>query len=96
MLDQLMRILDMIYYWAKVKPDHVAIIQPDTILTFAALAERVDSATRKITELNLDPDEPVAVLIEHRARQLIVCFALMNLGYTIAPAYAGLLPHLRA
>jgi acyl-coenzyme A synthetase/AMP-(fatty) acid ligase len=91
-----MHILDMIFYWAKTKPNHLAVIQSDAILTFATLAERVDSVARKITELNLDPDEPVAVLIEHRTRQLIVCFALLHLGYTIAPAYAGLLPHLQA
>lgn len=91
-----MRILDMIFYWAKAKPDHVAIIQPDMILTFKELAQRIEQAVEKIVELDLNPQEPVAVLIEHRARQLIVCFALMNLGLTMAPAFAGLLPDLRA
>jgi acyl-coenzyme A synthetase/AMP-(fatty) acid ligase len=34
-------------------------------------------------------------MIEHPAKQLAVCFALLRSGYDAAPIYAGLLPHLR-
>jgi acyl-coenzyme A synthetase/AMP-(fatty) acid ligase len=91
-----MRILDMIFYWAKVRPDHPAIIQPDVILTYKALAEGIESVTKKIAELNLNPQQPVAVLIEHPARQLTVCFALMHSGFPAATIYRDLLPHLPA
>lgn len=91
-----MRILDMIFYWAKVRPDHVAIIQPDTILTFKTLAERVESVSWKVAEFNLDRQKPIAILIQHRVSQFVVCLALMELGFSIVPAYGELLPHLRA
>ena len=89
-----MRIVDMIFHWAKAKPLQPAIIQPDSIFTFAKLAQAIEAAASRIAQKNLDQNKPVAVLIEDPVRHLTVCYALMHLGFTIAPVNRALLRNL--
>jgi acyl-coenzyme A synthetase/AMP-(fatty) acid ligase len=88
-------LVDVIAFWAKINPRRPAIIQPDLILTYSAFADSVHFVSRRISELNLDRNEPVAVSIESPARQLVACFALLHAGYSAAPINQGTLPHLR-
>jgi acyl-coenzyme A synthetase/AMP-(fatty) acid ligase len=85
----------MIFQWARAKPHHPAIIQPDTIITYRGLADAIVSISQRLATLNLDPQKPVGVSIEHPAKQLAVCFALQRMGIVVAPVYRGLLPYLR-
>jgi acyl-coenzyme A synthetase/AMP-(fatty) acid ligase len=89
-----MHVLDMIFFWAKAKPNHPAIIQPGVITTYARLAEAIESASWHIMQYELDPAAPVAVSIENPAQQLIVTLALVHSGFTASPVYEGLLPQL--
>ena len=90
-----MHIDDMIFFWARAKPHLPAIIQPDTIITYRGLAEAIDAISARLAQLDLDRREAVAVSIEHPAKHLAVCFALLRSGYSVTPIYRGLLPHLR-
>src|SRR4051812_48952631 len=91
-----MHIVDEISYWAKAAPHRPAVVQPDLVFTYQMLAEAIRSAGQRIIKSDLDPEMPVAVLLDNPGKTLAVCFALMQNGYVIAPVDAGLLPHLRA
>jgi len=87
---------ELISFWARVKPHQPAVIQPDMIITYRALDDAIEFIARRIATLNLDPQRPVAVFIEHPAKQMAVCFALQRAGFIAAPIYHALLPHLRS
>ena len=91
-----MFVVDEVLYWAKAAPHRPAVIQPDLVLTYQMLAEAIRAASGRIARGDLDPAIPVAVFLDNPGKTLAVCFALMQLGYVIAPIDAGLLPHLRA
>jgi len=90
-----MHVVDMIFFWAKARPHHPAIIQSDMVISYKALTEAIVSVSERIGQLNLNPHEQVAIAIDHPAKQLAVTFALLHGGYTPAPVYRGLLPFLR-
>ncbi len=90
-----MHIDEMIAFWGKAKPHHPAIIQADTIITYRGLDEGIESIRRRVAQLDLAPREPIAVAIEHPAKQIAVCFALLRSGYITVPIFPGLMPHLR-
>jgi acyl-coenzyme A synthetase/AMP-(fatty) acid ligase len=90
-----MHVLDTIMFWAKARPNYPAIIQSDMVISYSGLAEAIQTISARIADLNLNPNEPVAVSIEHPAKQLVAIFALLHCGFTPAPVYRGLLPFLR-
>lgn len=90
-----MRFLDMIFYWAKAKPARPAIIQPDMIITYKELAHAIESVSEHVGQHNLNPREPVAVSIDHAAKRLITCFALLRCGFAVASIHRGLLAHMQ-
>jgi acyl-coenzyme A synthetase/AMP-(fatty) acid ligase len=87
---------DLISFWARVKPHQPAVIQPDMIVTYRGLEDAIEFIARRIATIGFQPHKPVAVFIEHPAKQLAVCFALQRGGLVAAPVYAGLMPHLRS
>lgn len=89
-----MHIDDMIFHWARVKPHHPAVIQPDMIVTYRGLAEAIEFISQRLSKLDLDRKKPIAVSIEHPAKQIAVCFALQHSGYTTGVVHRGLMPHL--
>jgi acyl-coenzyme A synthetase/AMP-(fatty) acid ligase len=91
-----MHVIDMIYFWAKTAPDRPAIMRPDMILSYRALADAIDSVSARIAQYNLDKREPVAVSIRSEQKFLSVCLALLRSGFTVAPVGPGVFPHLRA
>jgi acyl-coenzyme A synthetase/AMP-(fatty) acid ligase len=90
-----MHVVDMIFFWAKARPHYPAIIQTDIVISYEGMAEAIISVSARIGQLNLDPHKPVAVSIEHPAKQLVVTFALLYSGLTPAPVFRALLPFLR-
>lgn len=90
-----MHVSDMISFWARTRPHQPAIIQPDTIVTYRALDDAINSVAHRLGELKLDPNDAVAVAIENPAKQLAVAFGLLRSGFTTAPIFPGLMAHLR-
>jgi acyl-coenzyme A synthetase/AMP-(fatty) acid ligase len=87
---------DMIFFWAEVCPHRPAVLQPHMSLTYRELAQAVTSISRRIDELKLSKEEPVAVAIGEPGRRLAVCLALLRRGIPIAPIRPGMLPLMRA
>ena len=90
-----MHVVDMIFFWAKARPQYAAIIQSDAVITYKGMAQAIQSVSDRISQFNLEPDEPVAVSIENPAYQLLTTFALLRSGFVAAPVYGKLLPFLR-
>jgi acyl-coenzyme A synthetase/AMP-(fatty) acid ligase len=89
-----MQIVDAILFWANTRPAHPAIIQPHGVQSFRMLADAILAAAGHFARSELDPAKPVAVSIDDPARMLVACLGLLHAGFTIAPAYKGLLQHL--
>jgi acyl-coenzyme A synthetase/AMP-(fatty) acid ligase len=90
-----MHVVDLIEFWARMKPHHPAIIQPDGIVTYRGLMDAIESVAHRVARIGLDPAVPVAVAIEHPAKQMAVCLGLLHAGFTTAPIFPGLMAHLR-
>jgi acyl-coenzyme A synthetase/AMP-(fatty) acid ligase len=86
--------LEMIFYWAKIKPGHLAIVQPQMALTYRGLAEGVKSVLRRIENCGLNRNEPVAVSIRDSAKFLTVCLALWRSGFNCAPVNLNIISQL--
>ena len=56
-----MQLIDMIFYWAKTDPHRSALVQPEMITTYQALADAIVSIGDKVESLNLDRTQPIAV-----------------------------------
>ena len=56
-------IVDMLFYWAKVEPDRLAIVQPEILTSYRGFADAIESISKRVEEFNLDIQEPVAVSI---------------------------------
>jgi acyl-coenzyme A synthetase/AMP-(fatty) acid ligase len=87
--------VDMIFFWAKTKPHHPAIIQSDMVITYKGLADAIEAVAFRIARYELDQQEPVAVMIDSAAKLLAASFALLKNGLTAVPINRGLLPFLR-
>jgi non-ribosomal peptide synthetase component E (peptide arylation enzyme) len=84
--------IETIFYWAETAPHRHAIIQPDLVTTYQALAEAIESTAARIDELGLNPKEPVGVSIASPSFFSVVAFALMRRGYNAALVRPSLLP----
>ncbi len=91
-----MHIVDMIYFWARTMPKHPAIIQPDGIVTYRALAHGIESAARHFAHNILDKSKPVAVSIGNAPRMLVASLGLFRAGFNIVPVTKDLFEHLPA
>src|SRR5262249_33906984 len=91
-----MHVVDMVFFWARVEPDRLAIIQPEMVTTCRGLADAIESISDRIDQLGLDTGEPVAVSIANPSYFLATIFALFRCGFSVAPVNAPLLLHLRA
>jgi acyl-coenzyme A synthetase/AMP-(fatty) acid ligase len=87
---------EMIFFWARAKPEHLAVIEPQMSVSYAALAQAIEAVTARITQFNLADGETVAVAIDHPAKLIAVCVALMRCGIPVAPAGPEALRHLAA
>jgi acyl-coenzyme A synthetase/AMP-(fatty) acid ligase len=86
--------VDLIYFWAKQAPARTAVVQPDMVVTFKALADAIESAARRVEGLGLDPKDPVAVCIDSPVKMLAVCLALLHRGFSVAVIGRGHLLYL--
>jgi len=84
----------MIFFWAELAPARPAVVQPDMVITYRALADAIASVSRRVEELGLAREEPVAVCIESPAKLLSVSLALLHRGFLVAPIGRGNLLYL--
>ena len=66
-----MNVLDMIFHWARERPEQPAIIQPDMIITYKEFAVALNSVAEHMASCKLNRQGPVARL--HRAHCLSAC-----------------------
>jgi acyl-coenzyme A synthetase/AMP-(fatty) acid ligase len=89
-----MHIVDMVYYWARTIPCHPAIIRPDGVVTYGALAQSVETAADNLSRAIVDRDKPIAVAIDNAPAMLAACLGLMRAGFNVVPASKQLFEHL--
>jgi len=75
---------DMIFYWARTRPHRPAVIQPDMVTSYQALAEAVDSIGDRIERLSLDRKEPICVSLANPSYFIATVFAVLRRGYSAA------------
>jgi acyl-coenzyme A synthetase/AMP-(fatty) acid ligase len=86
---------DMVFFWANVDPERLAVISPEMAISYRGLAEAVVSVSERVKPYHLEAAKrPVAVAISDPAKLLAVCFALLRSGVPVAPIHMGLVPHL--
>jgi len=90
-----MQLVEMIFYWAKTDPHHLALIQPELLTTYQALAEAIQSTAARIEQLGLDRREPIGLLIRNPSYLAATAFAALHSGYSIALVRSELLPLLQ-
>jgi acyl-coenzyme A synthetase/AMP-(fatty) acid ligase len=89
-----MNTVDIVYYWARTIPHHPAVIRPEGIVTYGALAQSVETAADNLSRGIFDRDRPVAVAMENAVAMLVACLALMRAGFNVVPASKQLFEHL--
>ena len=89
-----MRVVDMVYFWARTIPRRPAIIRPEGIVTYGALADSIETAADNFSRTILDRDKPVAIAIESTVSMLVASLGLLRAGFSIVPVSKLLLEHL--
>lgn len=80
-----MHVIDTIYFWRRTTPEHPAIISPKDIISYARLAQAIESAADYF-ELNIrDKSKPVGVLINSRSTMVVAILGLLHAGFTVVP-----------
>src|SRR5690242_13617287 len=90
-----MYLIDMTFYWAKTDPHRHALVQPELITTYGALAQGIESCASRIEQMQLDRREPIGIAIANPAFLAASVFAVLRSGYSAAMTRTALLPLLR-
>jgi long-chain acyl-CoA synthetase len=91
-----MHIVDMVYFWARTTPRRPAIIQPDGLVTYLALAQGIESAAEYFAASILDRSNPVTVSLPSASKMLVAGLGLMRAGFDVIMASKADLEHLTA
>jgi acyl-coenzyme A synthetase/AMP-(fatty) acid ligase len=91
-----MHLVDMVYFWARTTPRRAAVIQPDGIVTYLALAQGVESAAEYFAANILDRSKPVTVSIPTPSKMLTASLGLMRAGFNVIVAGRAELAHVPA
>ena len=81
-----MHLVDMVYFWARTLPRHTAIIQPEGVLTYRALAQGIESASEHFAANIPDTAKPVTVSLASPPKMLIASLGLLRAGCGIIVA----------
>jgi acyl-CoA synthetase (AMP-forming)/AMP-acid ligase II len=71
---------DHILYHTRAQPEMPAIVMEDRAVTYGMLKTGADRCARRVANLGLTGDAPVAVLVENQIRHLTLCLALLWAG----------------
>ena len=91
-----MHVVDMIYFWARTTPRRPAVIQPDGIVTYLALAQGIESAAEYFASTILDRSKPVTVSVPSASKMLVAGLGLLRAGFDVIMASKTDLEHLPA
>src|SRR5580704_375695 len=91
-----MYLIEMVGYWARTDPHRHALIQPELVTTYQALADAIHSIAARIEQLGLDRLEPVGVSIGNPSYFIVTVLALLRSGYSAALVRPSLLPMLQS
>ena len=89
-----MHTVDMVYYWARTIPRHPAIIRPEEVVTYSALAQSVETATDNLSRAILDREQADRGRDRECHRHAGRVPRLMRAGFNIVPASKQLFEHL--
>jgi acyl-coenzyme A synthetase/AMP-(fatty) acid ligase len=89
-----MHIVDMVYFWARTMPQRPAVIQPEGIVTYRALAQAIESAAEYFARNIPDKSKPVAVSVATGSKMLVASLGLLRAGFNVLPATKTLFEHL--
>jgi acyl-coenzyme A synthetase/AMP-(fatty) acid ligase len=89
-----MHIVDMVYFWARTIPQRPAVIQPDLVLSYSALAEGIERAAKHFAGSISDKSKPVTVSLASDPRMLIASLGLLRAGFHIIVASRNQLAHI--
>jgi acyl-coenzyme A synthetase/AMP-(fatty) acid ligase len=81
---QPMHFLETVLYWAKSDPRRPALIEPNSVITYRALVNAIVSIEKRIAQLNLSKQEPVAVSLAIPSFFIATVLALLRSGYDTA------------
>lgn len=91
-----MHLVDMVYFWARTTPRRAAVVQPDGIVTYLALAQAIESAAEYFAANILDRAKPVTVAIPTPSKMLAASLGLLRAGFNVIVAGKMDLPHMPA
>jgi acyl-coenzyme A synthetase/AMP-(fatty) acid ligase len=78
-----MHIVDMVYFWARTIPERPAVIQPNLILSYRALAEGIESAAQHFASNIRDKSKPVIISMESNPKMLVASLGLLRAGFSV-------------
>jgi acyl-coenzyme A synthetase/AMP-(fatty) acid ligase len=91
-----MHVADMVCFWAKTIPRRPAIIRPEGVVTYAALAGAIGAAADYFTRVIPDRDKPIAVSIDSAPGMIVASLGLFSAGFSVVPVSRNLLAHVRS
>jgi acyl-CoA synthetase (AMP-forming)/AMP-acid ligase II len=91
-----MHIVDMVYFWARTMPQRPAVIQPQGIVTYRALAQAIESAAEHFARNIADKSKPVAVSVSTGPKMLVASLGLLRAGFDVIPASPSMFEQLPA
>jgi len=91
-----MCLIDMVLYWARSDPHRHAVIQPELVTTYKALADGINSTAERIEQLQLDRREPIGISLANPSFLIVAALAGLRCGYNVALVRSALLPLLQS
>jgi fatty-acyl-CoA synthase len=82
--DSRITIVDIIQRHARRRPDSIAILCGDEVITYAQLNARADRIAHWAHAQNIRPGDAVALLMENRSEYIIAWLGLLKVGATVA------------
>jgi len=76
---------ELFFSRAKQQSDHPAVITPEKTLTYRELAERSHALAQKLKQLNVQPNQLIAVSIEKGWQQVVAVLAILSAGAAYVP-----------
>lgn len=84
----------MVYFWARTMPLRPAVIVPEGILTYRALAQGIESAAEHFARSVPDRSKPVTVSVSSAPKMLVASLGLLRAGFDIIVAGQNELIHI--
>ena len=89
-----MHIVDLVYYWARTIPLRPAVIEPNGVVTYAALVHAVEAAAEHFARTIVDRSNPVAVWLPTGSKKLVALLGLLRAGFSVVLASKPVLKEL--